>query len=171
MSLSAPPPQPQERGASGRADNPGGYFGAVFIPSLRIRTLEAGGGPWGFPPPPLLLLLLLLSSVSPHNHQLFHYGLRGLFRAPQSSRSVRCLRLRCAPLAAGGGGRTSAPPHPQTPPPHSITGEHCRGRGGRRRCSTAALSSWLSLGFIRCPHWGGGPHPKGVLHSTPLDPH
>ena len=170
MSLSAPPPQPQERGASGRADNPGGYFGAVFIPSLRIRTLEAGGGHGVSPPLPSSSSSSSFPLSLPITINFSTMGSGGYFglRSHPAAFGVCGSAVR---LWQPGGG--AEPPHPPTPrpPPHSITGEHCRGRGGRRRCSTAALSSWLSLGFIRCPHWGGGPHPKGVLHSTPLDPH
>lgn len=170
MSLSAPPPQPQERGASGRADNPGGYFGAVFIPSLRIRTLEAGGGHGVSPPLPSSSSSSSFPLSLPITINFSTMGSGGYFglRSHPAAFGVCGSAVR---LWQPGGGQNLRTPPPPDPPPHSITGEHCRGRGGRRRCSTAALSSWLSLGFIRCPHWGGGPHPKGVLHSTPLDPH
>lgn len=172
MSLSAPPPQPQERGASGRADNPGGYFGAVFIPSLRIRTLEAGGGHGVSPPLPSSSSSSSFPLSLPITINFSTMGSGGYFglRSHPAAFGVCGSAVR---LWQPGGG--AEPPHPPTPrpPPPIPSRVSTAGAGG-------AAGGAAPQPFPRGFHWVsfGAPIGEGVpilraysipLHWTPIE--
>ena len=119
------------------------FRGCLF--RLSVSVPRGGGAGVSLHPPPAPRTVSF-STMAP--------GISGSGFIPQPS-------VFAAPLLDTGGGQNLRPAPPPGPaaPPTSTT------RWALPGCSSAVPSSWVSLGFVPCPNWGGGPHPKGAPGS------